>query len=194
MTPTDRTLSPGYFDAIYASDADPWKFASSKYESDKYAATIAALPQSRYASALEVGCSIGVLTRKLASLSGSLLAIDVAQAPLAAARLRCADLPSVRFERMFVPEQWPAGVFDLILFSEVIYYLGAQDVARLATKTVRALALHGNIALVHWTGETDYPLSGDEASELFIKLLDPAAKVVRRDRHESFRIDVLSRR
>ena len=85
-------------------------------------------------SALEVGCSIGVLTRLLASRCDAVLAIDAARTPLVEAKRRCADLPGVRFEQMFVPEQWPNGVFDLILLSEVVYYLSREDVDRLAAR------------------------------------------------------------
>jgi chemotaxis methyl-accepting protein methylase len=94
---------------------------------------------------------------------------------------------------MFVPEQWPDGAFDLIILSEVVYYLHAKDVARLASRVTKALAQEGNVVLVHWTGETDYPLTGDEASELFINLMDQTARVVRRDRYRAFRLDVLIR-
>ena len=58
----------------------------------------------------------------------AIVAIDAARAPLVEARRRCADLPGVRFEQMFVPEQWPEGVFELILLSEVVYYLSREDV------------------------------------------------------------------
>jgi len=88
---------------------------------DKYAITLAALPQSRYVSALEIGCAIGVLTEELASRCDRLLAIDAARTPLKEARRRCAELSTVRFEQMFVPEQWPDGAFDLILLSEIVY-------------------------------------------------------------------------
>jgi hypothetical protein len=74
-----------------------------------------------------------------------------------------------------------------------LYYLHAKDVARLASRVTNALALEGNVVLVHWTGETDYPLTGDEASELFINLMDQTARVVRRDRYRAFRLDVLIR-
>jgi SAM-dependent methyltransferase len=194
MTTPGRTLTPAYFDAVYARDPDPWRFASSAYEARKYGATLAALPKSSYTSALEVGCSIGVLTRRLASRCDKLLAIDASLAPLAEAKRRCADLVSVRFESIFVPQSWPEGTFDLILFSEIIYYLSEIDVARLASQCAQALARNGDIVLVHWTGETDYPLSGDEAAELFINSVDPFAKVVGQDRYDSFRLDVLSRR
>src|ERR1700690_2577033 len=114
MSELRQTLRPEYFDAIYTADPDPWKFAASPYERGKYTLTLNAMPKPRYRSALEVGCSIGVLTPSLASRCGALLAIDAAQTALVEARRRCADLPGVRFEHMFVPEQWPDGAFELI--------------------------------------------------------------------------------
>jgi trans-aconitate methyltransferase len=189
-----ETLGPAYFDAVYASDPDPWRFASSVYERNKYASTLAALPKPRYSRGLEIGCSIGVLTRELAARCDSIVAVDVAQAPLIEARRRCAGLPNARFEQMFVPEQWPDGAFDLILLSEVVYYLQTQDVTRLALRVIQSLAPGGDVVLVHWTGETDYPLTGDEAAGLFLGAIDDAAQVERTDRHADFRLDVLTRR
>jgi 2-polyprenyl-3-methyl-5-hydroxy-6-metoxy-1,4-benzoquinol methylase len=139
MSELRPTLRPGYFDALYAAHPDPWNFAASPYERAKYTLTLDVMPKPRSRTALEVGCSIGVLTRLLASRCDSLLAVDAAQAPLVEARRRCADLPNVRFEQMFVPEQWPRGVFDLILLSEVVYYLSREDVGRLATSVTRSL-------------------------------------------------------
>src|SRR5579863_1123227 len=187
------TLKPEYFDALYTADPDPWNFASSPYERAKYTLTLNAMPKPRYRSALEVGCSIGVLTRSLASRCDDVLAIDAARTPLIQARRRCADLPRVRFEQMFVPEQWPKGTFELILLSEVVYYLGCEDVGRLAARVTRSLAPGGSVILVHWTGSTDYPLSGDEAVDLFIERVGWICRVERSHRYSRFRLDVLSR-
>jgi cyclopropane fatty-acyl-phospholipid synthase-like methyltransferase len=193
MSEPSQTLRPEYFDALYRADPDPWKFAASPYERDKYTLTLDAMPKPRYRSALEVGCSIGVLTRSLASRCHTLIAIDAAQTPLLEARRRCADLPGVRFEHMFVPDQWPNGAFELILLSEVVYYLSRDDVGRLAAKVTNSLAQGGSVILVHWTGLTNYPLSGDEAAALFIERIGPACVVDRADRYAEFRLDVLSR-
>jgi len=193
MSELRPTLKPDHFDALYAANPDPWNFAASPYERAKYTLTLDAIPKSRSRSALEVGCSIGVLTRLLALRCDSLLAVDAAQAPLVEARRRCADLPGVRFEQMFVPEQWPGGVFDLILLSEVVYYLSREDVGRLATSVTHSLAPVGSVILVHWTGSTDYPLSGDEAVALFIERMGSLWVVRREDRYAEFRLDVLSR-
>jgi SAM-dependent methyltransferase len=193
MSELRATLKPEYFDSIYKADPDPWNFADSPYEQGKYAITLNAMPKPRYRSALEVGCSIGVLTRSLALRCDAVVAIDAARTPLVEARRRCADLPGVRFEQMFVPEQWPDGVFELILLSEVVYYLSREDVGRLAARVTRSLPAGGSVLLVHWTGPTDYPLSGDEAVALFIERVGSTCVVERSDRYRRFRLDVLSR-
>ena len=94
---------------------------------------------------------------------------------------------------MFAPDQWPDGAFELILLSEVVYYLSRDDVGRLAAKVTNSLAQGGSVILVHWTGLTNYPLSGDEAAALFIERIGPACVVDRADRYAEFRLDVLSR-
>jgi cyclopropane fatty-acyl-phospholipid synthase-like methyltransferase len=193
MSEPRQTLRPEYFDALYTVDLDPWKFATSPYERGKYTLTLNAMPKPRYRSALEVGCSIGVLTRSLASRCDAVVAIDAAPIPVAEARRRCADLPGVRFEQMFVPDQWPDGAFELILLSEVVYYLSTEDVGRLAARVAGSLPRGGSVILVHWTGPTDYPLSGDEAAALFIERIGSTCVVKRRDRYRQFRLDVLLR-
>lgn len=192
MSRHTASLPPDYFAERYAKDPDPWRFATSDYEAGKYAATLAALPRERYAALLEIGCSIGVLTRALAPRCDHLLGLDVAEAALGQARARCADLPQVAFGRMQVPDEWPDGTFDAILLSEVVYYLAAPDVARLAVRVGGSVRPGSDILLVHWTGETDYPLTGDEAAELFIRDASGYARVVRQDRAESYRLDVLT--
>ena len=114
------SLRRAYFEQLYGPDPDPWRFATSAYEREKYQSTLDALPRPHYESALEAGCSIGVLTRRLAARCDRLFAFDIAAAPLAAARRRCADAPGVRFARMTAPEDWPEGCFDLILLSEIV--------------------------------------------------------------------------
>ena len=111
------TLGGDYFDAVYEAASDPWGFEDRWYEQRKYAISLALLPERRYRSAFEPGCSIGVLTAMLAGRCDRLLSCDVAEAAVRAAAGRTADLPQVRVERREVPRQWPAGRFDLVVFS-----------------------------------------------------------------------------
>ncbi|MGG5886673.1 SAM-dependent methyltransferase [Falsiroseomonas sp. HC035] len=192
------SLPVDYFDALYAKSPDPWAFETSPYERAKYAATLAALPRPRYGRALEVGCAIGVLTALLAPRCEALLALDGAEAALEQARLRVAALPQVRIRRAWVPGDWPQaegpqadGPFDLILLSEVIYYLQAAEVADLARRVRETAAPGADILAVHWTGETDYPMTGDAAAEAFIAALGPKVRILRQDRQPEYRLDLL---
>ncbi len=188
MTRRQHSIAPDWFEALYTADHDPWRFASSAYEREKYAATLAALPARRFAAALEVGCSIGVFTALLAARCDRLLALDVSPTALAAARAR---VPQASFACARIPAEWPADRFDLVVFSEVLYYLDAADIARSADCLRAALLPGGSALLVHYLGATDYPSTGDAAAEQFIA----AARlpVGFRSRRPEYRIDRLDR-
>jgi predicted TPR repeat methyltransferase len=191
MSRRRASIPPAYFEALYEGGRDPWQFATSAYERDKYATTLAAIGPARIGRAWEVGCSIGVFTRALAGLCDKLLAVDVADSALAQARARCAGLPQVTLQRMQIPDQWPDGRFDLIVFSEILYYLVPADIRAAAGRSHLSLSAGGRIVLVHWTGATDYPCSGDEAAKLFRETCGHRMKTVRQDRHAAYRLDVL---
>jgi len=191
-----NTLPPDYFDNVYRANEDPWQFASSPYERGKYAATLAALPHSRYEQAFEIGGSIGVLTAQLATRCGHLLSIDVSEAALAQARQRCASLPQVEIKKMQVPSEFPEGQFDLILVSEVGYYLSPPDLARAADQMLAALPPGGQLLLVHWTPVVpDYPQTGDEVHEFFLAKAQPDGPLrhLLGERHDKYRLDLLEK-
>jgi SAM-dependent methyltransferase len=167
MTRRSHTIKPDYFDALYSADPDPWRFRTSDYETEKYARTLGALSRPCYRHALEVGCSIGVFTGQLAARCEGLLAIDASAVALTSARKTCSAFANITFEVCVVPAKFPRGPFDLIVLSEVIYYLDAPDVHRLAARCVEALAPDGEIVTCHWLGDTDYPSTGAMASDLF---------------------------
>jgi predicted TPR repeat methyltransferase len=166
MSRRTDSIAPDYFETLYQADPDPWRFATSPYEQEKYAASLAALPPRRFRTALEIGCSIGIFSRLLSPRCDHLLGLDVSDSALAQARHSCAGLP-VTLENRRIPAEWPAGTFDLIVLSEVLYYLTADDVRRTAAKAVAALARPGVILMVHYLGGTDYPLTGDDAAHIF---------------------------
>ena len=179
-------LRAAYFDELYAHDADPWDFATSEYEAAKYEATLAALDPP-YASALEVGCSIGVLTARLAERCDRLLAIDVAESALEQARVRA---PRAIFERREIPEEWPDGPFDLIVCSEVLYYLDDAALDRTLAEIARTLTASGSLLAVHWRRPTrTYPLLGDEVHERLRQLGWPCNVALRTPNYALERFD-----
>jgi SAM-dependent methyltransferase len=154
------TLGPEYFDAVYAGSADPWGFAARWYEQRKYALSMAMLPHRHYADAFEPGCSIGALTALLATRCDRLLACDVSSEAVRQARERA---PGARVERRMIPADWPPGTFDLIVFSELLYYLGDEDLTRALGLGAGSLKPGGVLLAVHWRHPVaDYPRTGDE--------------------------------
>ena len=94
------SLPTNYFDRLYQENEDPWNFESSDYERDKYAATLAALPNEHYQNAFEIGCSIGILTQQLATRCEQLLAVDGSDIPLQRARERLVEEKHVQLKKM----------------------------------------------------------------------------------------------
>lgn len=187
---TERSRDVAHFDRLYTASDDPWNFRASPYERAKYSSTIAALPRCRFARGLEVGCSIGELTRLLAPACDVMLGLDFAEAPLAAARRRCADMAWVDFVRMTVPAEWPDGVFDLIVLSEMLYFLSPDDVRSVAARVDASLGSGGTVLLVNFLGQTNDPGTGDSAACGFIA----ASRLVPdlQQRHEGYRLDRLT--
>jgi SAM-dependent methyltransferase len=187
-----RSLDSAYFQSLYAQDPDPWRLATRAYEAAKYDATIAALGEARARSALELGCSVGVLTRRLAGCCDRLLATDLAPVALDQARRRCADQPHVRFRLARGPTDGLEAPLDLIVLSEVVYYWDDEDIAAVGRRIRRVLEPGGRILLVHWLGETDYPKSADEAVEALAAAVPPMT-VERQSRTALYRLDLWRR-
>ena len=186
-----ESRSAAHFQRIYDASPDPWGFGSDPYEQEKYQRTLQALGDHRFAAGLEVGCSIGVLTRLLAPRCDALLGIDLVEQPLAAARARCADQPNVRFQRMQVPQAWPDGRFDLIVLSEVLYFLTASDIDWCAARVRSSLLPKAVVILVNWLGRSDDPTPGDEAANRFIRATAAWLQVSQQDRRPGYRLDAL---
>lgn len=161
-------MGAAYFEELYARDADPWSFRTSEYERAKYDATLAALADLvPVARALEVGCSIGELTARLAPLCDELVAVDCSATAVARARERLEGVAGVRVEERCVPDSIPDGPFDLILCSEVLYYWD-PSLLRAALGQLRGrLAPGGALVAVHWRGPVrHYPLGGEDVHRM----------------------------
>ena len=190
MTRHRQSLPRKYFEELYASSPDPWNFASSEYEREKYQATLETI-DSYYQSGLEIGCSIGIFTQTLAQRGSRLLAVDISERALRQARERCAHLSQVEFRRLALPEELPDGGFDLIVLSEVGYYWTVSDLDRFICWVPGVLWPGGLCILVHWTGQTDYPLTGDEVHDHFREATQGFLRLRRSVRHQSYRLDAL---
>jgi SAM-dependent methyltransferase len=163
-------LSDGYFDDMYAAADDPWDLASRWYEQRKYAITMALLPQPRYRHAFEPGCSIGTLTELLAQRCEHVTAVDVAEAPLRTADRRLTERgvrDRVTLAQSALDQPWPEGPFDLVVLSELAYYLDPGLLGEVLRRGCAALPRDATVVAAHWRhAVADYPMTGDAAHEV----------------------------
>ena len=136
-----------WFERFFRERADPWGFDSRWYEERKRALVLAALPRRRYARGVELGCATGALTAALAERCDELVGVDASAEALGRARDRA---PEVTFEQRVLPGDWPTGTWDLIVFSEVGYFLSAADMDEAARRMADALRPGGTLLACHW--------------------------------------------
>ena len=152
-----------HFTQMYAENPDPWGFIDRWFEHRKRALTMGMLPRSRFRSAFEPGCSIGVLTQLLAPRCDSLVATDIVDTALAAARERLAAHPGVTLARWALGEVWRDEVFDLIVLSEVCYYLAPDALQKVLDDAVAHLDPDGVLLAAHWRHPVEgYLMTGNQ--------------------------------
>ena len=156
---------------------DPWNYAQRPYEQHKYDLKLQFLDRPRtdgeapYRRALELGCSEGLFTQRLAAdgWAEEVVGVDFVRTAIERAQARCAGLPGVTFRQADVTKTLPPGPFDLVYCSEILYYLGPlRRLATLADRIAQEMAEGGHLVLVNpW----------------------PAARLLHRpfDRHPQFR-------
>ena len=157
---TAVTASPVWdrarWESLFAAP-DPWGYGST-YEQTKYRHTLELLPEGAIGSALELACAEGHFTVQLAPHVGRLLAADIAAPALRRAAERCAGHEHVSFRQLDMRRDPLPGDFDLVVCSEVLYYIGdGADLARFARRLARAVKPGGHILLTHAKAVVDDP-------------------------------------
>jgi cyclopropane fatty-acyl-phospholipid synthase-like methyltransferase len=188
----DFASSAAFFEAKYQTKTDPWDFSTSAYERQRYDAIIRAIAHQRYGRAFEPGCSIGLLTERLAAYCDEVYAIDFSPSASAQARARCAHLPQVKVYCAALPDGTPAKIFDLLLLSEIGYYFTPQDWQRISTALIDSLPQGAIVLAAHWLGHSqDHRISGDAVHEILLS--HPKVRVDHRERGPNMRLDRLVR-
>ncbi|WP_326808510.1 MULTISPECIES: SAM-dependent methyltransferase [unclassified Streptomyces] len=147
--PPSATFSRAYFDGRYARDPDPWGMATKWYERRKYAVTLAALPRAGYRDCFEPGCGTGELTRLLAPRCERLLAVDFAESAVGSARSAVSEFAHVEVRQATLPEDLPDGRYDLVVVSEILYYLSGDDLKVTLDGLLGRLEAGGDLVVVH---------------------------------------------
>lgn len=143
-----------HFEKLYEGSPDPYGLRTRWYEQRKRDILLASLPRQRFGRCYEPGCGNGELTAQLAARCDTVLAADFSAQVLRAARQRTAALPQVRVVQHVLPNQWPvAEPFDLIVLSEVLYFLAIDAVRTVARHCARGLAPDGVLVACDWRAD-----------------------------------------
>ena len=138
------------FEARYRAEQDPWGYLASEYERRKYAATLAACGPGPFACALELGASIGVFSAMLASKCDRLVTVDVSPTAVARARSRLANQPAVEPLLGAIPAAVPRLEFDLVVASEILYYLTDDELAGTLALLQCTMVAGATLVAAHW--------------------------------------------
>ncbi|OZI18719.1 hypothetical protein CAL26_13525 [Bordetella genomosp. 9] len=183
-----------HFEALYRQSADPWDVRTSWYEQRKRAVLLAALPRQRYGRILELGCGNGEMTRQLARRTGSLIAVDGSETAMALCMESMGKdgLDHVRGHVGRLPGDWPLQpdeACDLIVVSELAYYIPADDMDGFLQRCRAALAPGGEWVMCHYTGDFDDRLHRTDALHACIDALGGLVRVLRHE-DERFQLDI----
>ena len=156
-------ISPAYFEAMFAGNDDPWSFRSRWYETRKRAMTLASLPRARYRHAYEPGCANGELSADLAARCDRLLISDGTPRAVSIARERVSSMANVEVVQAWVPDDWPHQRFDLVVISELGYFLTPEALDELTGQVRGSLQPGGTVVACHWRRPIEgCALKGDE--------------------------------
>ena len=169
--PTTDPSSSEFFEGKYQECADPWNFSGSAYELDRYDTTMRALAGRHFRHAFEPGCSVGVLTERLARICGRVDAMDLSPTAVGIAKARCARLGNVHVWTGSLADPLPEFELDLVVLSEIGYYFNSGGLEQCGRAVLERLVPGGWLLAVHWLGHSnDHRLSGDTVHEVLRSL------------------------
>lgn len=181
------------FEARYRTDPDPWGYETSAYERGKYAATLEACGPGPFGRALELGGSIGVFSALLAPRCTRLETLDGAPTAVAAAHERLAPFAGAHAALGTIPADVPDGPFDLVVASEVLYYLDLPAFDATLARLAEVLAPGGRLVAVHWRRPgPERPHSAEQVHRTL--RLHAGLRPLRICRRGAYLLDVLERR
>ncbi|MDP2014182.1 MAG: class I SAM-dependent methyltransferase [Actinomycetota bacterium] len=153
-----------WFDALFTISPDVWQYETSGYELDKRRQLMRAIPSGADVI-VEFGCADGhnLMELAVANPGAQLIGLDVSHRALTLAGERLVDYENVRLICTADPIGWEylkviCRSIDVLILSEVLYYLGTSKSIEQSLLPLRRMLNHGSdVVMLH---------SGDDASAL----------------------------
>lgn len=144
------SMSAQYFEQLFANSDDPWSFRTRWYERRKRALILAGLPRQHYTQVFEPACANGELSAALAPRCDTLLSQDLNPKAVQLARERLREYPHANVVQGRLPDDWPAGRFELIVLGEIGYFLDAGQWREVIQQSLASLTHNGGLLACHW--------------------------------------------
>jgi SAM-dependent methyltransferase len=190
-TTTKDPSSAAFFETKYRRKADPWNFATDPYELSRYDAIVSSISFHHYRHAFEPGCSIGVLTERLAEYCDAVTAVDFSEAAALQAKRRCAHLTNVDVRCASIA-MGNVNDFDLLVLSEIGYYFSQEVWKEVSWPLINRMPANSIVLAAHWLGHSqDHCISGDEVHDVL--LAHPDLHLAFSTRNKDMRLDRLVR-
>ena len=151
----NRAIDIEGFEKMFAVDPDPWNYATSRFEKYKRDVLMRAVGSRTYGRGIELACANGENTAVLSSRCLRLLALDASRTAITLAEARNHESCRIQFRHAVLPDEMPRGPFDLIVVSELLYYLRPDDLERLLVQLRQAVAPSGRIVFLHHNVDFD---------------------------------------
>ncbi|CAB3845274.1 MULTISPECIES: SAM-dependent methyltransferase [Achromobacter] len=182
-----------HFEALYRACDDPWNVRGAWYERRKRALLLASLGRAHYDHALEAGCGSGAMTLALASRCHRVTAVDLAATAIDRCRqlMQAGHMAGVETLALRLPDAWPAippGGFDLMVVSEMAYYLDDDALTRFLARTSASLRPGAELIACHWRGQFDDRRQQTDALHGAFAAL-PGARPLFSHQEPAFRLD-----
>jgi trans-aconitate methyltransferase len=182
-----KPICPAGFEQKFRANIDPWNYTTSPFERYKRDVLVRACGCRTFGRGLELACAIGVTSRCLGQRCLRLLAVDSSLTALAEAKRRTRDSERITFRRAVLPNETPRGPFDLIVASEIAYYINQHALSQLLRKLEMALAPSGRIVVLNHTRQFDDAAQLPAlAHERLRRKLEKTMLIVFHERHSRF--------
>jgi SAM-dependent methyltransferase len=158
-------MRPGFFQHFF-DGGDPFGFDVHPEEQLKFARTLEVCGDAVRGRVLELGCAVGTFTELVAPLASDVLAVDVSQAAVDQVADRLREHSHVRTRAVDIPADFPDETFDLVVASDVLYYLSVEELEHCVDRIEASLADGGAFVAVHYVPRMGSVLNGDEAHDV----------------------------
>jgi predicted TPR repeat methyltransferase len=182
----------GDFEGMYQDIDDPWGCEASKSSlNNRLFEEIIFYDTKRFERILDIGCGLGGLLNSLRNRNGGgyVLGIDVSATAVSKAKVR---YPELNFERRDVVKEKPSeGNFDLVILSEVLWYV-LDDLGLFFDTVASLLSVSGRLAVhQYFPAEQRYGTDRIDGLQGFLRFMEARTDLTRQHTYTNHHHDGL---